>query len=184
MSEITPASNLSSSPNSNQSASSNRAHNAPLELHNTSATGADLAPVLISPSQILLRIQLLMYGVMLLCASVAISPFVFTAFYWPSLWLGFLFLLIWAGRSAWLKQHSAPVRLSVTKKIWRLQTSAGEIQIEPCDEILLWDGVIIVPVREILTRRKHRIVALSDSMSAEDWRRLRVWLRMGLKDNV
>lgn len=121
---------------------------------------------------------------MLLSASIAIFPFVFTAFYWSLLWLGFVCVLIVAVRSAWLKKHKAPIRLSVIQKIWRLQIPTGEVQVELHDEILLWDAVIVLPVREILTQRKHRVVALSDSMSAEDWRRLRVWLRMGLKDNV
>lgn len=172
MSETTPAS------------SPNRALNSTLEPQSTSTTGVDLAPVRISPSQILFRIQLLIYSLMLLFASIAIFPFLFTAFYWLILWLGFVLLLIVAVRDAWLKKHKAPIRLSVIQKNWRLQTAAGEVRIEPCDEILLWGVVIVLPVREVLTKHKHRIVALSDSMSAEDWRRLRVWLRMGLKDNV
>jgi hypothetical protein len=172
LSETTPASNQS-------------AHNHfPLEPQPTSKTGVDLAPVLICPSQILCRLQLLIYSVMLLSASIAIFPFLFTAFYWPILWLSFVLLLIVAMRTAWLKKHKMPIRLSVIQKIWRLQTSAGEMQVELCDEILLWDAVIVLPVREILTKRKHRIAALSDSMSAEDWRRLRVWLRMGLRNNL
>jgi len=140
--------------------------------------------VRISASQILFRIQVLIYSSMLLFASIAIFPFIFTAFYWPILWLSFVVLLIVAMRCAWLNKHKAPIRLSVIQKIWRLQTAAGEVRIEPCEEILLWDSVIVLPVREILTKRKHRIVALSDSMSAEDWRRLRVWLRMGLRNNL
>ncbi len=172
MSETTQASNQS------------RAHNSSLEPQSTGKTGVDLAPVLISPSQTLFRIQLLIYSLMLLFASIAIFPFLLTAFYWFILWLSFVALLIVALRSAWFSKKKAPIRLSVFQKIWRLQTAGGEIRIELCDEILLWDAVIVLPVREILTKRKHRIVALSDSMSAEDWRRLRVWLRMGLKDNV
>jgi len=177
LSEITPASNLT---NSNP----NRVHNSTLEPQGTSTTGVDLAPVRISASQILFRIQVLIYSSMLLFASIAIFPFIFTAFYWPILWLSFVVLLIVAMRCAWLNKHKAPIRLSVIQKIWRLQTAAGEVRIEPCEEILLWDSVIVLPVREILTKRKHRIVALSDSMSAEDWRRLRVWLRMGLRNNL
>ncbi len=176
MSEITQVSSLNSS--------QNRDHNATLEPQSTSATGVDLAPVVISPSQILWRIQVLIYSLMLLSASIAIFPFMFTAFYWPILWLSFVLLLIVAVRSARRKKHKVQIRLSVTQKIWRMQTSAGEIHVEPCDEILLWDALIVLPVREVITKRKHRIVALSDSMSADDWRRLRVWLRMGLRHNI
>jgi len=121
---------------------------------------------------------------MLLSASVAIFPFMLTAFYWPILWLGFVLLIVFTLRSAQRAKNAAPQRLSVTQHVWRLQASEGELQVELCDEILLWAGVIIVPVRETASGRKHRIVALSDSMAAEDWRRLRVWLRMGLRNNL
>jgi hypothetical protein len=169
-----------------QVSSLSHAHNSEhiFEPKSSNTTGADLAPVLIFPSQILWRLQLLIYSLMLISASVAMFPFMFTAFYWPILWLSFVLLLMVAMRAAWLKKDKAPIRLSVFQKIWRLQTAGGEIRIELCDEILLWDAVIVLPVRDVLTRRRNRIVALSDSMSAEDWRRLRVWLRMGLKDNV
>ena len=175
MSEITQGSSLTNSAN---------VYNSTRESQSNSSAGVDLAPIIISPSHILYRLQLFIYSVMLLYASIAIFPFIFTAFYWSILWLGFLFVLILAVRSAWRKRHETPIRVSVIQKVWRLQTSAGEIQVEPCEEILLWDAVIILPVKERLTQRKHRIVALPDSMSAEDWRRLRVWLRMGLRDNL
>jgi hypothetical protein len=187
LSEITQASNLTnSSLNSSHGASPSYAHNSAqvVDLKSANTTGVDLAPVLISPSQILWLLQVLLCSFMLIAASLAISSFIFTAFYWPMLLLSFAVLLILVLRSAWFNKMKPPIRLSVIQKIWRLQTARGEMHVELCDEILLWDAVIVLPVREILTRRTHRIVALSDSMSAEDWRRLRVWLRMGLKDNV
>jgi hypothetical protein len=171
-------------PGFNPNSSENRAQNSTLEPASTNTTGVDLAPVVISPSPMLWRIQMLMYSLMLLFASIAILPFIFTAFYWPMLWLSFVLVLLLAVRSAWHKKHELPIRLSVTRKQWRLQTSAGELQVEPCAEILLWNAVIVLPVREVITKRKHRIVALSDSMNADDWRRLRVWLRMGLRNNL
>jgi hypothetical protein len=166
--------------------SQNRGHNAThiLAPQNTTATGVDLAAVVIVPSQYLWRIQLLTYSLLLLSVSFAIFPFVLTAFYWPILWLVFVLLIVVVVQSAWRNKHKPPMRFSVTQKIWRLQTSAGEIQVKPCDEILLWDGVIILPVREMLTQRKHWIVALSDSMCSEDWRHFRVWLRIGLSKNI
>lgn len=153
-------------------------------LPHKTVTGVDLAPVHISPSHLLWRIQLVVYMAMLLFASMAIFPFVLTAFYWPILWLIFLVLIVVVLQAARRTKNTLPIRLSVTQHLWRLQTSAGELSVEPCDEILLWAGIIILPVRETLTGRKHRIIALPDSMAAEDWRRLRVWLRMGLRKNT
>ena len=158
----------------------NPKHNPPSKT----AAGVDLASVRISPSRWLLRCQIFVYSVMLLSASIAISPFLFSAFYWPIVWLVFLLLIIVALKSAWRAQKIPPIVLSVTQKIWRLQPADGEIIVELYDDVLIWASVIILPMRETSTGRKHRIVALSDSMSADDWRRLRVWLRMGLSKNI
>jgi hypothetical protein len=46
---------------------------------------------------------------------------------------------------------------------------------------LVWSKVIILWVRETESGLKHRIVALPDSMTPEEWRRLRVWLRLELR---
>lgn len=164
--------------------SSLSANNRIIESQGSCESGVDLAPVVISSSRSLFRLQLLIYLAMLLSASVAIFPFLFTHHYWLILWLGFVAFLVIALRMDWLKKHKAPIRFSVIQKVWRVHTSEGEVQVKPCDEILFWDAVIVLSVREVLTHRKRRIVALSDSMANEDWRRLRVWLRMGLNDNL
>lgn len=155
--------------------------------HNSSsqtAAGVDLASVRISSSRLLFYCQIFVYIAMLLSASIAIFPFLFAAFYWPIAWLIFVLLIIIALKSAWRAQQIPPIVLNVTQKIWRLQTVDGEVIVELYDDILVWVGVIILPMRETSTGRKHRIVALSDSMNANDWRRLRVWLRMGLNKNI
>jgi len=148
------------------------------------AAGVDLASVRINPSRWLWLCTLFVYSAMLLSASLAIFPFLLSAFYWPMLWLVFLALVVFALRSAWRAQQRPPVVLTVTQKIWRLQTEDGEVIVKLYDEVLVWSGVIILPVQETVTQRKHRIVALADSMNASDWRRLRVWLRMGLNKNI
>ena len=168
MSEITPASSLNLTAN---------------PTHKT-ATGVDLGPVIISPSQILWRIELAFYFSMLCAATLALFPFLFTAFYWPILWLIFLLLIIFVLRGRWHSQKLTPITLSVQKQVWRLVNSNGEFTVSPFGEILLWSGVIILLLQETLGGRKHYIVALPDSMKAEDWRLLRVWLRTGLRNNI
>jgi hypothetical protein len=163
LSEITPASSPKRAPDS----------------HSTTAKGVDLAPVIISPSQILWRIEFAFYLSIFGAASIALLPFFLTAFYWPVLWLIFLVL-----RERWRAQKLPAITLSVQKQIWRLKNPTDEFTVAPFGEILLWAGVIILPVRETLSGRKHHIVALPDSMKAEDWRRLRVWLRTGLRGNL
>lgn len=168
MSEITPASN----PNH----ASNFSHK--------TATGVDLAPVTIIPSQILWRIELVFYLSFFCAVTIALFPFLLSALYWPVLWLIFLLLIVFVLFQRWRAQKLSAISLSVQKKIWRLKHSAGEFTVVPFGEILMWAGVIILPVREALSGRKHYIVALPDSMNAEDWRHLRVWLRTGLRNNI
>jgi len=86
-------------------------------------------------------------------------------------------------RKRWHHKNSPPLCLSVQQKLWRLKNPAGEFVVEPFGEIVLWSGVIILPVREILGGRQHRIIVMQDSVKPDDWRRLRVWLRTGLKNN-
>lgn len=158
----------------------------PKRINNSSpktATGVDLAPVSISPAKILWHIELSVYCSVFCAATLAVFPFFLRAFYWPISWLSFLLLLAFVVRERWRAQKLTPVIISVQKQVWRLKNSSGEYTVSPFDEILLWSGVIILPVRETLSGNKHRIVALPDSMSGEDWRLLRVWLRTGLRNN-
>lgn len=155
----------------------------PTRSQKTSA-GVDLAPVIISPSLRLWRIELAFYLCLFCAASLALIPFFLTAWYWPVLWLIFSLSIIFTLRQGSRAKKLPSVTFSVLQKIWRLKTSDGEFIVAPHDEILLWSWVIILPLCETLSGRKHRLVVLSDSMSADDWRHLRVWLRMGLKDNI
>lgn len=186
MSEITPVSSQNSgqsaSQNISQSANPNRVLMLTAKPHNTAAV--DLAAVVISPSPLLWRIQVVSYSALFLAASSALFTVMSSTNYWFIIWLVFSVLILLALRSAWRTQRKEPLRLSVMKGEWLLQSAAGEQQLEPCAEILVWQAVIVLPVRDVLSKRRHRIVALSDAMSAEDWRRLRVWLRMGLSSNL
>jgi hypothetical protein len=178
LSEITPDSSPSSRPN--------HAPDSAYTLNplSTTATGVDLAPVIINSSQMLWRIELAFYSSIFCAATTALIPYILTAFYWPLVWMGFALLFIFELRKRWRVKNLPAVTLSVKTQVWRLRNSAGEFTVAPCGEVLLWARVIILPVRETLTGRKHNIVALPDSMGAEDWRRLRVWLRTGLRNNT
>lgn len=145
--------------------------------------GVDLAPVVFNPSLLLCRLEIAVYLFMLVSASAAIFPFLLAAFYWPLLWLVFALMLGVGIRSSLRAKKSPSIVLSVTQKVWRIQTSEGDIVVKPCDDILVWAAMIILPVQEVATGRKRRLIALPDSMLPEDWRRLRVWLRMALHNS-
>jgi len=168
LSEITPDSNPNPAVNSTHKA----------------AIGVDLAPITISPSRIFWRIECAIYVCVLIAASIALFPFFLTAFYWPILWLAFLLLIMFVLREAWRIQTLPAVTLSVQKQVWRLRNPAGEFTVAPFGEILLWAGVIVLHLKDITSGRKHTIIVLPDSVKADDWRRLRVWLRTGLRNNM
>lgn len=157
----------------------NHSHKTPHQI----TSGVDLAPVVISPSSLLYRLEVVVYLFMLFSASVAIFPFIFTAFYWPLLWITFLVMIIAALRKSQRNKSSPSITLGIAQKIWYLQTVTGSVAVEPCNEIVVWSHLVILPVKETLSGRKYRIIVLSDSMKTEDWRRLRVWLRMELRKN-
>lgn len=159
----------------------NPAHKSPAHSPHQTSTGVDLTPVVISPSRLLWRIEVFVYSAMLISASIAIFPFVLIQFCWPLLWSAFLLLIIYVLRSAWRATQRDPITLSVIQKQWRIKVAGTELIVQPYDEILVWSGVMVISVREISSGRKHRICVLPDSVNVEEWRRLRVWLRMGFR---
>ncbi len=141
----------------------------------------DLAAVTVLPSRYLWQAQLIIYSAMLVFAFIALLPFFFAAAYWILLWLVFAFLIGVAIYKSWQAKNAAPMQFEIKQNNWRLKTSKGEFSVTPNDEILLWSWVIVIPLRETLTRNLHYLIALPDSLTKEDWRRLRVWLMTCLK---
>ncbi len=191
LSEITPACSPAVSPPSTSvpsTSSSGPSSSGPSasgpSASGTNAKSVDLAPVIIRPSHMLWRIELVFYFTLLVAACVGLFPFFLTAFYWPILWLVFSLLIIFVLRKAWRTKNSSPLTLSVRHNLWRLRSEAGEFTVVPCGEILLWSWVIILPLRNLAEGKKSYVVVLQDSMNDDDWRKLRVWLRTGMRNNI
>jgi hypothetical protein len=175
LSETTPAFNPSNADNQSNAANSTPEPQKP---------GVDLAPIVIAPSHSLWHLELAFYSGLVGAATIALFPFFLTAFYWPILWLLLALATGFVLRQRWHHKNSPPVCLSVQKNVWRLRNSSGEFVVEPFAEIVLWSGVIILPVCEILSGRQHRIIVMRDSVKLDDWRNLRVWLRTALRNNI
>jgi len=164
------------------SAIPNKSHN---ELTAQKTAAVDLAAVTFYPSHFLWYTQLAIYIAMLVFSFIALLPFFLTAFYWPSAcywigaWLVFSLIIGFAINKAWRTKNILPNRLDVTQKQWRLTTHDGEFWVNLDGDVLLWSWLIIIPTRETLTKKAHYLIALPDSMSKEDWRRLSVWLKLG-----
>lgn len=148
------------------------------------ASVADLAPVQIHPSIILWRLELAVAGIMLLSSFFALVPFATQAFYWPVLWLLFSGLVMLAVRKRKPVQGAAPLGFSAIKNCWYLRHHSGEHLVVACAAPLLWSWIIILPLEEVLSGKQHYVIAVRDSLNTQDWRRLRLWLRMGLRMSV
>lgn len=152
-----------------------------LPLNSSAASGlaknVDLAAVTVYPSRYLWQAQCVIYGAMLVFASVALVPLFFTSIYWVGVWL---LLGLWISvviHRVWRAKCVAPVQLQIKQNHWYLKTKASEFLVTPNSEILLWTWVIIIPLSEPLTRNQHYLIVLPDSLPKEDWRRLQMWLR-------
>ena len=145
------------------------------------ASAIDLAPVAFSPSHNLWLAECAIYGAIFISASVALVPFFLAAFYWPILWLIFSALIALIIRNRWRAKNSSSIMLDITQHNWRLRKNNSDIAVIPFDDVLLWSWVIILPLKENISGKKHYFVLLQDSVSADDWRRLRVWLRTCFK---
>lgn len=142
--------------------------------------GVDLAPIIISPSKNKCIIETAVFTFLSVAVTLSLGPFLFSAKYWFLVWAAFLLFSIYTIRAGWLALKQSPVELKVTQQEWQLKSERELLLVEPFGEILVWPSVIVLPLREKQSRRIHRIVVLKDTVNADDWRRLRVWLRMGL----
>jgi hypothetical protein len=144
------------------------------------AAAFNLAAVTVRPSLFLWQAQCVIYCAMLAFAFVALLPFFLTAFYWILLWLAFAAGIGCAIHTSWRAKNAAPVSFEITQNAWQLKTQKGEYGVTVSGEIVVWQWLVIIPLCENLTGQQHRVIALPDSMNKQDWRRLRVWLKVGL----
>jgi len=142
--------------------------------------GVDLLSVTIKPSIMLWRIETLVYLVALGLATIALIPFFATAFYWSLLWLVVAGGMLGVMRKSWKAKNQLAVSVSLQNSRWRLRIASDDYLVAPCGDIVLWGHLVLLPLQETASGRRHFIIALEDSMTAEEWRRLRVWLKTRL----
>ena len=144
-------------------------------LHQTAVI--DLAAVTFHPSHFLWYAQLAVYIAMLVFSLVALLPFLFTQYYLLLLWVTFVAAVGFTACKSYRKKNAAPIRFEIIKNEWWLIKNQQTYSVSLAGEVLLWSWVIIIPVQEKLIRKKHYLIALPDSLSREEWRRLCVWLK-------
>ncbi len=143
----------------------------------------ELAPVRFGQSRRLWQAELAVYVGLLFFAGVATVPFLLTAWYWPIALLAFALFIGWHWKRCWRRRHFSSRILYCIQNRWYLRDQGGEQEIHLCDEILLWSQLIVLPVRTASSIKKY-LVLTPDAMEADDWRRLRVFLNMGINKTV
>ena len=143
-----------------------------------SAVHVDLTAITVYPSRYLWQAQCVLYGAMQVFALVALLPLFFISIYWIFLYISFALWISAAVYKSWQAKNAAPMQLEIIQNNWYLKTNLGKFSVTPSHEALLWSWVIIISLREITTQHSHYLIVLPDSLPKEDWRRLRVWLRM------
>lgn len=138
----------------------------------------DRFSIKITPSRYLWRFELFIFFGFLFCYTLALLPFFLTAFYWPCLWLLGVFVVVHLMYCARRNLSERPVNLIYRQDSWCLLTAQAEIRLAPVNAIVLWSWIIIMPFEEVSTNKKYLMTVLSDSVGPDEWRRLKVWLRL------
>ncbi|HWV14016.1 MAG TPA: protein YgfX [Cellvibrio sp.] len=144
----------------------------------------ELAAVTALPSRYLCYGQLVIYLVLLVSSALAVFPYLLSNPYLLGLWLVFGGAIVAAARKSLADSRAAAKTLSIIQHQWRLAVDGHSYAVILNEKLLLWPWLIVIPLRESLSYRQHYFIALPDSMSQAEWRRLSVWLRTCLQHGV
>jgi hypothetical protein len=139
-----------------------------------------LAPINLRPSIILWRVQWGVHLLLSLLLGWGILPWLSIQPYWlPVLLLAWLALAVHLRYLRRLHEQSAGTLL-VSSGDWYWNDARGCTELVLSGAVIVWPQLIVLPFREQHRRWRKTLVLLPDSASADDRRRLRVWLRTSL----
>lgn len=77
------------------------------------------------------------------------------------------------------KSTTESLRLLIFSSKWMIETkgSRSSRQVQLSGQILSWQWLAIIPVRDLLTKRERHIVIWKDAVTTEEWRKLKVWIK-------
>lgn len=174
---------MSTSSEATQACSPTPDRAADISRQDHSVLAGELSPVRFGRSRRLWQIELAIYLALFFFAALAVSPFLLTSWYWSLILLVFVALIGWHLRRSWHSRQMATRMIFASNSRWYLRDAKGEQEIILCDEILLWPQIILLPAR-MARGDKQYLVFTPDAMEADDWRRLRVWLRFNAEKNA
>lgn len=136
-----------------------------------------LSPVAIRPSR---QLQWLLLGVHLglaACLTFALLPYLGRQPVWSLVWLvGLTALAVSTCRVSNIR-NSGTCLISFTEQGWRMTAQDTEQALRWAGDAVVWSWLIVLRFRTQANGKRIDLLLLSDSTSAEDRRRLRVWLR-------
>jgi hypothetical protein len=131
----------------------------------------------LNPSRLLWRAQCALYLAMPVFAFIALLPFFLSAFYWLLMWFLFSASMSYALVKASRAKNADSFTVIVKQGVWTLASDERVLAVDIDGDILLWSWLIIIPFKEKITNKTHKLVALRDSLSPGDWRRVCVWVK-------
>lgn len=136
-----------------------------------------LAPIIIKPSRWLWRAQLAIHGLLGLLFILALAPLIARNIIWMFLLLTLISLLLINLLVQRKTSKLIPKILSYSAQGWLLTESGGEQSVRIVGEVVVWSWLVILRLKDNAQNSVITLVLLPDSVSSENLRILRVWLR-------
>lgn len=131
----------------------------------------------LQPSHQLWRAQCMVHVALAVTISCALLPIIPEQPSWILLWLLMISGLWISGLICRKALHQLPHTLRLSEHSSLLENKRTQYKLALCDDALVWSQLVVLRYRDVQSRRRINLVILSDSTSADEHRRLRVWLR-------
>lgn len=143
-------------------------------------TGDYLVPVSLRPSRYLFGAQAVVFASMAVASVMALWPHILSQPVWALVLVFFWGLVLLAAYGLWCRHKHGPRQLSYRNGDWYLTLDGVEFRAALVGDLVLHSWLLVARFRLHTSGVRINVICLPDSTSAEDFRRLRVWLRVYL----
>lgn len=114
---------------------------------------------------------------MAVASALALWPHLQSQPLWALVLILFWILVLLAAYSLWYGHKHGPSQLSYREGDWYLMLDGVEFRAALVSDLVIHSWLLVARFRLNTSGARINVVCLPDSASAEDFRRLRVWLR-------
>lgn len=157
-----------------------KAHKPAPDVAARTDTGNHLAPVPLRPSRYLFWGQTAVLVSMAVASVLALWPHIQSQPLWALVLGLFGLLLLLAGYGLWYGHKHGPSQLSYRDGDWYLMLSGVEFRAALVGDLVIQSWLLVARFRLHASSARISVICLPDSAGVEDFRRLRVWLRVYL----